>query len=187
VPPVLKQCDPTQPYVIRTDASAYALGAVLLQGKTHEDQHPVEYASRLLTSAERNYSTTEREALAVVWALGKFRCYIEGQEVTVVTDHQALKWLMSLKSPSGRLARWALLLQEFNLRIEYAPGKCNVVADMLSRPVCHSGDTPCEICAVTMNQPSSPTPTNARLPKDPQHTLPADPWSGRLRGQRGRL
>ncbi|GFX67236.1 retrovirus-related Pol polyprotein from transposon 412 [Trichonephila clavipes] len=71
-PPVLKQTDGTQPYIIRTDASNYALGAVLLQGE-RSDEHPIEYASRLLTPAERNYSTTEREALVVVWALKKFR------------------------------------------------------------------------------------------------------------------
>ncbi|GFX44791.1 retrovirus-related Pol polyprotein from transposon 412 [Trichonephila clavipes] len=59
----------TKPFIIRTDASSYALGAVLLQGESPTDEQPVEYASRLLSSAEKNYSTTEREALAVVWAL----------------------------------------------------------------------------------------------------------------------
>ncbi|GFT98927.1 retrovirus-related Pol polyprotein from transposon opus [Trichonephila clavipes] len=106
-PPVLKQADGTKPYIIRTDASNYALGAVLLQGEG-SDEHPIEYASRLLTPAERNYSTTEREALAV---------------------------LLNLKSPTGRLARWALEIQSFNLKVQYIPGKANVVADMLSRPV----------------------------------------------------
>ena len=86
------------------------LETVLLQGNIHEDQHPVEYANRLLLSAERNYSTTERAALAFVLALEKFRCYIKEQEVTVATDHQTLKWLMPLKSPSGRLTRWVLQL-----------------------------------------------------------------------------
>ncbi|GFT17099.1 hypothetical protein TNCV_4738271 [Trichonephila clavipes] len=103
-PPVLKQADGTKPYIIRTDASNYALGAVLLQGEG-SDEHPIEYASRLLTPAERNYSTTEREALVVVWALKKFRGYIEGTEITVASDHQPLKWLLNLKSPTGRLAR----------------------------------------------------------------------------------
>ncbi|GFS93406.1 retrovirus-related Pol polyprotein from transposon 17.6 [Trichonephila clavipes] len=98
--PVLKQADGTQPYIIRTDASNYALGAVLLQGE-RSDEHPIEYASQLLTPAERNYSTTEREVLAVVWALKKFRGYIEGTEITVASDHQPLKWLLSLKSPTG--------------------------------------------------------------------------------------
>ncbi|GFU70442.1 retrovirus-related Pol polyprotein from transposon 297 [Trichonephila clavipes] len=115
-------------------ASNYALGAVLLQGEG-SDEHPIEYASRLLTPAERNYSTTEREALAVVWALKKFRGYIEGTEITVASDHQPLKWLLNLKSPTGRLARWALEIQSFNLKVQYIPGKANVVADMLSRPV----------------------------------------------------
>ncbi|GFW52877.1 retrovirus-related Pol polyprotein from transposon 17.6 [Trichonephila clavipes] len=83
----------------------YALGAVLLQGESPTDEQPVECASRLLSSAEKNYSTTEREALAIVWALNKFRGYIEGAEITVASDHQPLKWLMNLTSPTGRLAR----------------------------------------------------------------------------------
>ncbi|GFU29908.1 retrovirus-related Pol polyprotein from transposon 297 [Trichonephila clavipes] len=103
--------------------------------KERSDEHPIEYASRLLTPAERNYSTTEREALAVVWALKKFRGYIEGTEITVASDHQPLKWLINLKSPTGQLARWALEIQSFNLKVQYIPGKANVVADMLSCPV----------------------------------------------------
>ncbi|GBN40848.1 Retrovirus-related Pol polyprotein from transposon 17.6 [Araneus ventricosus] len=97
------------------------------------EELPIEYASRLLNSAERSYSTTKREALAVVWALNKFRGYIEGYKITVASDHQPLKWLMKLKSPSGRVTRWSLQLQSFNLNLEYIPGKSNVVADMLSR------------------------------------------------------
>ncbi|GFT08175.1 retrovirus-related Pol polyprotein from transposon 412 [Trichonephila clavipes] len=69
------------PFIIRKDASSYALGTVLLQGESPADEQPEEYASRLLSSAEKNYSTTEREALAVVWALNKFRGYIEGQKL----------------------------------------------------------------------------------------------------------
>lgn len=130
--PILQTADETKPYTLRTDASGYAIGAVLLQGEK-ETEHPVEYASRLLSPAERNYSTTEREALAVVWAVDKFRGYIEGTDVTIASDHQPLKWLMTLKSPSGRLARWALLLQPYCPSIQYIPGRCNTVADMLSR------------------------------------------------------
>ncbi|GFW56357.1 retrovirus-related Pol polyprotein from transposon 412 [Trichonephila clavipes] len=148
-PPVLKQADVTKPYIIRTDASNYALGAVLLQGEG-SDEHPIEYASRLLTPAERNYSTTEREALAVVWALKKFRGYIEGTEITVASDHQPLKWLLNLKSPTGRLARWALEIQSFNLKVQYIPGKANVVADMLSRPVTQEEESFCEENNITI-------------------------------------
>ncbi|GBM12894.1 hypothetical protein AVEN_76990-1 [Araneus ventricosus] len=84
-PPVLSQPDGSKPFIIRTDASSYALGAVLIQGEKPEE-HVIEYASRLLSSAERNYSTTEREALAVVWALEKFRGYVENQEIIIASD-----------------------------------------------------------------------------------------------------
>ncbi|GFV84625.1 transposon Tf2-6 polyprotein [Trichonephila clavipes] len=89
-PPALKPADGTKQFVIRTDASSVALGAVLLQGEKDEE-HPIEYASRLLSSSERNYSTTERKALAVVWALEKFRGYVEGQTIRLSSDHQPLK------------------------------------------------------------------------------------------------
>ncbi|GFU85682.1 retrovirus-related Pol polyprotein from transposon 297 [Trichonephila clavipes] len=121
-PSILKQADFSKPFLIITDASNYTLGAVLLQGEDKED-HPAEFASRLLNPAERNYSTTEREALAVVWALNKFRGYIDGISLTVASDPQTLRWLMKLKSPTGRLACWALQLQSFNLNMEYIPRK----------------------------------------------------------------
>lgn len=156
--PILQQVDPEKPFTIKTDASAYAIGAVLVQGEL-EDEHPIEYASRLLTLAERNYSTIEREALAVIWATEKFRGYIEGG-ITIISDHQPLKWLMSLKSPSGRLARWALKLQPYDLKIQYQPGKTNVVADCLSRPPCPETDlekhkpADCTICTIQIDMPT---------------------------------
>lgn len=134
-PPILQQINESESFILKVDASNYALGAVLLQGEK-DKEHPIEYASRLLLPAERNYSRTEREALAVVWAVKKFRGYIEGSEIFVLTDHQPLKWLFSLKSPTGRLARWALELQCFNIKFGYTPGRQNVVADALSRPPC---------------------------------------------------
>ncbi|GFW37194.1 retrovirus-related Pol polyprotein from transposon 297 [Trichonephila clavipes] len=156
-PPILKQAGFSQPFLIRTHSSNYALGAVLLQGEDKE--HPVEFASRLLNPAEINYSTTEREALAVVWALNKFRGYIDGASITVASDHQPLRWLMKLKSPTGRLARWALPLQSFNLNMEYIPRKSNVVADMLSRPACHEENELCEVCTVAID-------VQSRFPKE---------------------
>lgn len=152
--PVLRQIDEDLPFTLRTDASAYALGAVLLQGECPKEEKPVEYASRLLNSAEKNYSTTEREALAVVWALTKFRGYIDGSKVHVVTDHQPLKWLMSLKAPTGRLARWALQIQQFDLDISYAPGKTNVVADLLSRPILDEPMDPIEVSSAAVVLPT---------------------------------
>lgn len=166
--PVLAQANGQLPFIIKTDASAFALGAVLVQG-TGADEHPIEYASRLLIPAERNYSTIEREALAVVWALEKFRGYIEGQEINIITDHQPLKWLMTLKSPSGRLARWALKIQHHNLIIDYSPGKTNVIADGLSRPDCKEHNTDQCICTIHIDVPRrSAADTRTAQMSDPQ-------------------
>ncbi|XP_045535217.1 uncharacterized protein LOC123720914 isoform X2 [Papilio machaon] len=165
--PILIQADYTQPFLLRTDASNYALGAALLQGDNNNEK-PIEYASRLLTSAERNYSTTEREALAVVWAVEKFRGYIDGHLCIVKSDHQPLKWLLTLKSPSGRLIRWALKLQAFDLKIEYSPGKVNTLADTLSRPTCN-GINECEVCSVIVDLPQAlPSQLRAEQLEDPE-------------------
>jgi hypothetical protein len=147
----------------------YALGAVLTQ-ISEDGEHPIEYASRTLNQSEINYSTTEKEALAVVWALDKFRGYVEGSPVTVISDHQPLKWLLSLKSPSGQLARWALRIQGYDLKIDYVPGRQNLVADTLSRPPCkHAEDTACDVCTVTVDVPTrSPAEIRAEQKKDPE-------------------
>lgn len=150
--PVLKQLDSNLRYIIKTDASNYAIGAALVQGEGDEE-HPIEYASRLLTPAERNYTVTEKEALAIVWAVTKFRGYIEGTKFLTITDHQPLKWLLNLKSPTGRLARWALQLQPYEFDIKYTPGRTNVLADGLSRPPCENHSESCEICHVEIDLP----------------------------------
>ncbi|KAG6454378.1 hypothetical protein O3G_MSEX008673 [Manduca sexta] len=167
--PILRQADESKPFSLMTDSSGYCLGAVLMQGEG-PDERPIEYASRLLEPAERNYTTTEREALAVVWSVTKFRGYIEGSEVVVKSDHQPLRWLMNLKSPSGRLARWALTLQAYNLHIQYTPGKVNVIADTLSRPACCEATTGgCEICLATVDVPrKSPSEVRENQLKDPE-------------------
>ncbi|GFT81021.1 retrovirus-related Pol polyprotein from transposon 297 [Trichonephila clavipes] len=103
---------------------------------------------------QRNYSTTEREALAVVWALEKFRGYIEGQTIRLSSDHQPLKWLLSLKSPTGRLARWALQIQSYILTIDYIPGRSNFIADFLSRPTSEQEKADCDILAVFVDFPT---------------------------------
>lgn len=95
--PLLIQADCSKPFIVRTEASNYALGGVLLQGEEKEE-NPIEFASRLLTPAKQNYSSVEREALAVLWCIEKFRSYLEGAEITVASDCRPLQWLLSLKT-----------------------------------------------------------------------------------------
>lgn len=130
--PVLRLFDPELPIELHTDACGYGIGAVLVQ-KDGTEEFVVGYASRHLNQAEMNYSTTEQECLAVVYATRQFRPYIFGAPVTVVTDQASLTWLMTAKNQNGRLIRWSLLLQEFNLTLRHRPGARNMNADALSR------------------------------------------------------
>ena len=93
----------------------------------------VAYASKSLTQAERNYSTTEGECLAVVWGVKHFRPYLFGTKFSLVTDHASLKWLMNSQDLNTRLMRWSLKLQEYDFEIEYRPGKQHTDVDALSR------------------------------------------------------
>ncbi|CAB0042118.1 unnamed protein product [Trichogramma brassicae] len=130
--PVLVRPDFDKEFAIQTDASDYAIGAVLTQER-EDGEHPVYYISRVLTSAERNYTVTEKECLAVLWAIEKFRPYVEGYHFRVVTDHRALSWLRNFKDPQGRVARWALKLMEYDFEIVYRKGSLHYVPDALSR------------------------------------------------------
>ena len=120
-------------YTLDTDASDYQLGCCLLQEQPDGALHPIGYWSRVLTPAEKNYSPTEKECLALVWAVQHLRPYLEGQQFTLRTDHDALKWLLNLRNPSGRLARWSLRLQEFDFDVVYKPGCTHALADGPSR------------------------------------------------------
>ena len=120
------------PFELMCDASDYALGAVLGQRKNKQFQ-PIYYASRTLNDTQQNYTTTEKELLAVVFAFEKFRSYLLLSKVIVYTDYATLKYLMAKKDTKPRLIKWILLLQEFDVEIRDKKGVKNVVADHLSR------------------------------------------------------
>ena len=133
-PPIMRSPNWDLPFEIMCDASDYAIGAVLGQ-REDKKAFVIYYASKTLDSAQANYTTTEKEFLAVVFALEKFRSYVVGSPVTIFTDYAALKYLLSKQDTKPRLTRWILLCQEFNLTIKGKKGVENVVADHLSRLV----------------------------------------------------
>ncbi|CAM8951091.1 unnamed protein product [Rhodiola kirilowii] len=130
--PIIRTPDWEQLFEIMCDASDFAMGAVLGQ-RFDKKAVVIYYASRTLDSAQRNYSTTEKELLAVVFALEKFRSYLLGAKVIVFSDHAAIRYLMKKKEAKPRLIRWILLLQEFDVEIRDKKGIENTVADHLSR------------------------------------------------------
>ena len=131
--PVLRVVDPTKAYVLQTDASERGLGAVLSQRDQKGEEHPVAFTSRKLLPREMNYSTIEKECLAIVWALKFFHTYLYGQPFTIETDHQPLSWLHRMRNSNARLTRWALDIQPYHFEIKHRRGQDNGNADGLSR------------------------------------------------------
>jgi hypothetical protein len=119
-------------FIVTRDAGPTGVGSVLSQGPLGHDL-PVAYASRVLTKAERIYSTIERELTAIVWGCKQFRPYILGRKFTIVTDHRPLTWIFKMNDPSFRIMRLKLKLQEFDYTIVYKKGKENCNSDGLSR------------------------------------------------------
>ena len=114
--PIIQPPDYSLPFEIMCDASDYAIGAVLGQ-RVNKVPHVIYYASKTLSDAQLNYTTTEKELLAVVFALDKFRSYLLGSKIIIFSDHAALRYLLSKKDAKPRLIRWILLLQEFDFEI----------------------------------------------------------------------
>ena len=120
-------------FILETDASGIGLGAILSQTQDDGELHPIAYASCSLDNSERNYGITELETLAVVWAARHFRPYLLGHHTIVFTDHSACVSVLRTARPSGKIARWALTVQELNLTLKHRAGKLNSNADALSR------------------------------------------------------
>ncbi|XP_072395302.1 uncharacterized protein [Diabrotica undecimpunctata] len=131
--PVLASPDFDKHFYLACDASDTGVGGVLFQ-KEDGLEHPIAFFSKTLSKAQRKYTTTEKELLAILLSIEKFRCYIEGSEnFTVITDHSSLQWLYSMKNPSPRIARWIMKLSCHKFTVIHRSGSLNVVADSLSR------------------------------------------------------
>jgi hypothetical protein len=129
--PVLCIPDPELPFTVTTDASDFAVGAVLMQDKGQGPQ-PVAFTSRKMNSHERNYAAHEKETLAIMHALIKWRVYLEGRHFIIYTDHATLRHFTTQPNLSRRQARWTEKMADYDFKIEYLPGKQNVVADAIS-------------------------------------------------------
>jgi hypothetical protein len=138
--PILQQPDFTKKFVLHCDASGYALGVILCQidfgDKNYfNTESVISYASRILKGAEINYGITQKECLSIVWGVKQFHTYLYGIQFVVITDHIALSWLNHTPPQNGRLARWAMYLQEYQFDVVYRKGTLHSNVDAISRPV----------------------------------------------------
>jgi transposase InsO family protein len=164
-PPLLALPTRDSSFILETDASNVAIGAALLEVRSDGNTQPVGFYSRSLLPAEKNYSVTEREALAVVWGVKQTRPYLERTKFVVRTDHSALRWLFGASEENQRICRWRLSLAEFSFTVEYRPGKKHVAADTLSRLPARdptSQDTDLDPPVLVVEMPLQPPPTRPR-------------------------
>ncbi len=151
--PILAYPNFRMPFKVYSDASGYGIGSVLSQDQDGRER-VICYASRTLTPAERNYSVIEREALGLIYAIKVFRPHLYGHPFQLITDHNPLKWLRTMRNPRGKFARWVLLLEEFQPTIITKPGDTLPHVDALSRaPLPHNtenteDDTPLVIAPI---------------------------------------
>ena len=148
--PILAYPNFREPFLLFVDASSTGIGFTSAQIQNGKEV-VIAYNGRGLNRPEQNYSTMEREALALVEGIKKFQPYLHNHKFTVVTDHSSLRWLMNVKDASGRLARWALLLQQYDFNIVHRPGRIHGNADCLSRRPYDS----CEMSSLKKEEPQT--------------------------------
>ena len=124
--PILIFLDWKKEFHVHVDASSIALGIVLTQPRDGAIDHLIAFASRKLSTTEKNYTTIEREWLAMVYVLQKYRHYLLGGHFKMVTNHSALKYLVNKLLLWGEICRWLLLFQEFDFEVIVKPGRLNV-------------------------------------------------------------
>ena len=131
--PVLSYPNMDKEFILTTDSSRTGLGYILGQLNDKNQETVIAFGGRALRPSEKNYPISELECLAVVEGIKQFDPYLSHKHFKVVTDHQALKFIKSIKNPTGRLARWSILLQGYSFTVVYKPGKSNTNADAISR------------------------------------------------------
>ena len=135
-PEVLAAPTFSAPFILQTDASDVALGAVLSQVDENGVERPICFAARRLTGAEEKYSATEKEALGAIYGIRQFAMFLQPRKFLLFTDHSALQWMFRLdgKTTNQRVMRWIMLMQDFCFDVLYRKGRDNANADFLSRP-----------------------------------------------------
>lgn len=178
--------DFNKPFILTTDASDFAIGAVLSQGELGKDK-PIHFASRTLSKTEEGCSVPEKEMLAIYWALQTFRNYLYGAKFKILTDHQPLTFALSPKNTNAKLKRWKAYLEEHDYEIIYKPGKSNVVADALSRIVCsmtgtqHSADNSDDFYIESTEAPINAFKHQVILQEGPDKVTITNPFSSYTR------
>ncbi|SAL94817.1 hypothetical protein, partial, partial [Absidia glauca] len=156
--PVLQHSDPSKPFILETDASDYAIGAVLSQKSADDQLHPIAYFSRKLTSSEINYEIYDKELLAIIDSLSYWRHLLiaTNDPVLIYSDHKNLEYFTTTKRLNRRQARWSLFLADFHFQITYRAGRLQGKPDALSRQPAlkpKGGDSEYEIQQQTLLKP----------------------------------
>ena len=166
-PPVLAFPDFSQPFILDTDASGTAIGAVLSQVQDGKER-VIAYASRTFSPAERNYSVTRRELLAVIHFVQHFKTYLYGKKFLLRTDHGSLRWLFNFKEPEGQVARWLEILAAYQFDIEHRKGSNHGNGDAMSR---YPGRLGKQIAAIQIGQSAGEVNWGVLQASDPDLAL----------------